>query len=173
MGFESFYVQLDPSEHSSLSRKAEVETFFRLTKEIRCAWPVLVAERIDGTSATLTYKTKEGLFLLSLFESNRTFRFGMEVAYCNPKTVIEPFCRLTEDLMERYALSCHIGTDLSPEQDANLSDFSDPSLVRKVVPSAWEYNRRLWQLDAGTDEEAILRPGEAIAHFITPQLQYA
>jgi hypothetical protein len=33
-----------------------------------------------------------------------------------------------------------------------------------------DYNRRFWQMDARTEEEAVLRPGEAMARFITPQL---
>ena len=92
----------------------------------------------------------------------------LRFAYCNPVSVFEPFCAVAAWLMRTYRLACHIEANPAPDS-GGLRDVADADAVRAVLLSSMEYNRRLWQMDADTEETAILRPGDAVARFIAPQ----
>jgi hypothetical protein len=89
----------------------------------------------------------------------------MRFAYCNPRSIQELFCDIASWLMQRYQLYCHVVADLAPEQQSESDNIYSAAQVCLLLMPSMDYNRRLWQLDIGTGEEAILRPGDAVARF--------
>ena len=57
---------------------------------------------------------------------------------------------------------------LDKDADAKLSHEELNGLRKSRDGNPDRPMKRLWQLDADTQEEAILRPGDAIARFMTP-----
>ena len=129
-------------------------------------------EPLQPNERIFVHETTVGLIQLStrLDLSNACLEVAMRFAYCNPPRVEVPFCEMVEWLMQRYQLYCHIASDLAPEHQDEPDNVYAVEKARSLLLSSMDYNRRLWQLDAGTSEEAVLRPGDAVARFIAPQL---
>ena len=72
--------------------------------------------------------------------------------------------------MTRYELYCRVDPDLAPEQQGVEDKVCDVHNLRTVLIPSMDYNRKFWQSDAQTEEEAILRPGDAVERFIMPLL---
>lgn len=82
------------------------------------------------------------------------------IAYCNPRSVYLPFAAVVAWLMRTQKMQ---GSTLVSEQNLDLTTSED---VLKVLVPSMEANRHLWFQDAGTEQEACLRPDEAIERFI-------
>ena len=143
------------------------ETFLMALK---CQWPEFQPDDQNydvGYEKIYVYQTSAGLIqLLACCNGGLTLRF----AYSNPRSVYMPFCAITEWLMRSYGFTCHLHSEPAPIQQGVSREITEPEQVCATLIPSMDYNRRLWQGDAGTEEEAILRPGHAIMRFITPQL---
>lgn len=95
---------------------------------------------------------------------------SLRFAYTNPRSVYEPVFDFIGWAMCTYNLYCQVVPDLAPGQQPGIQIIHDARDVRSTLLPCIEYNRKLWQMDADTEEEAILRPGDAVARFITPRL---
>lgn len=183
MGFEEFAVGLYPKETSSFQMGNSVQRFRGVIAEIRQRWPTLYPDELEIARAIhpkrpedeiLVSETKEGIFQMFLKLGNLRdddIFVSLKFAYSNPRSVYEQFCCLVEWLMIEYSLYCHIATDLAPGQQDQDEDIVDVSRLRSVLICCMDYNRNLWHLEAQTEEEAVLRPGDAVERFIIPLLQ--
>ena len=180
MGFESYSIVLCPNENSPLRRNQTAETLQTLAAELQERWTEFQVDTValahleypqHSGEMFLIYESAAGLFQAQLrlnASAENAVNLSLRFAFCNPPSVYEPFFAVTEWLMQYYALYCEVMSNLAPEQ-ADITDIIEtPDALRAVLLPSIEYNRRLWQLDAGTNAEAILRPNEAIACFIAP-----
>ena len=179
MGFEAFEVYLYPIAGSPMGSTIESATLSALVSEMQTLWPEFRSDTVEiahlfkplsANAAILVYETSEGLLQLGVHFDPAYPMFALGFAYCNPRSVDGPFCAITEGLMQRYGLYCHIHPDLAPEQEGISVDIVALERVRAVLIPSIEYNRKLWHSEVGTEEEAILRPGDAVARFMTPLL---
>lgn len=180
MGFEDYCVLVCPKNDSPLRSGNTEQAIGKLVGEVMKKWPAFSFDEIElehlqypkrRKDAFLVFETDQGLFqmLISLHKPGYII-FSVRFAYCNPRTIYEPFCEVVAWLMRKYKMYCQIMRDLAPQQGDILKEIDVISDVPAVLTPSMDYNRRLWQLDAETEEEAILRPGEAIARFIAPKL---
>ncbi len=183
MGFEDYQVMLTPRPVSVLASGGTPRLVEEIAAEIRQTWPAFVRDEWEVAhldypkrpdEVFLVYDTPREIFQMCLGINtwqNDPVDFSLRFAYCNPRTIYEPFCAVVEGLMERYNLICHPMRDLGPLDETEDQDICSPADVRRLLVPSMNYNRRLWFLDAQTTEEAALRPKEAIARFIVARLQ--
>lgn len=171
MGFEAYTVLLVPCPTSPLVTGSHAGTVQRLVNEMRQEWPDIRMdeEELDCRTyppqpgeAFLVYETSLGLFQIMLGLHQEQVTASVRFAYCNLRSVYRPFTSVIAWLMERYGMR---GYTMAADQS---QDLNDPQEVLTVLKPSMDYNRHLWQIDAGTSEEAGLRPGEAIERFILP-----
>ena len=177
---KEFSVDLCPQSKSSLHSGNDLATFRSVVNEIRREWPVLCQDDVEISrlmypkrldEEILVSDTPDGLFQVFVWLQHlNTDDVGISLrfAYSNPRTVYEPFCSLVEWLMKHYDLCCYISADLAPEQQGIGDTICEADNLRSILVPSMEYNRWLWQGDVQTEEEAILRPGDAVARFMTP-----
>lgn len=173
MGFESYTVVLTPQQRGFLGTDESQLTVQQVVGDLRKKWPAI---RLDEEEAELrslnfplaekeiclVYETAQGLFQLLLTPYHKQVSVSLRFAYCNPRTVYKPFLEVAAWMMKHYQLSASImASDDTPE-------VNNPQEVESIFIPSMDYNRRLWQADARTGEEAILRPGDAIVRFISP-----
>lgn len=182
MGFEEYAIGLYPKETSSLYSGNNLQSFRKIVQEARRQWPMLCPDEAEmarllppkrAEQEILVSETPDGLFQVSFRLGNLRrddILIGLRFAYSNPRSVYEPFCRVAEWFMTQYELCCHIDPDLAPDQEALADKVCETSNLRSLLLPSMDYNRRLWQSEAQTEEEAILRPGDAVERFITPLL---
>lgn len=172
MGFEAYTVLLVPCPTSLLAAGHRTTSVQSLVNELRQEWPDIHTDEQEllcrpyapkSEEAFLVYETTRGLFQIMLSPHQGQTRASLRFAYCNPRSVYQPFTSVIVWLMERYGMR---GSTMASDQS---QDLNDPQEVLTVLTPSMDYNRRLWQTDAGTNEEAGLRPGEAIERFISPQ----
>lgn len=173
MGFESYTVILLPQQTALPGTDRGIDTVQQIVGDLRQKWPVI---RLDEEEAELhslsfpltkgesclVYETAEGLFQMLLTPSGMQVSISLRFAYCNPRTVYQPFSEVTAWMMKRYQ------RDASVMASDDLPDLTNPQDVERILIPSMDYNRRLWQADVRTDEEAILRPGDAIVRFMSP-----
>jgi len=180
VSFEAFEVHLHPIGASCLC-SADPAKMEEVLCVVQAQWPEFHPDEVEIArlykplqlnERLLVYETAVGLIQLSarLDVANGRLVLAMWFAYCNPRRVEELTCNMVEWLMHRYQLYCHISADLAPEHQGEPDDVYATEKVRSLLLSSMDYNRRLWQLDAGNGEEAVLRPGDAVARFIAPHL---
>jgi hypothetical protein len=178
MGFESFTVTLTPCQDSPIRVQQDAESMAALAEEIRCHWPSLrpddrerdeIAQYPQPGDVFLFSETDSGLYQMLLQVcKDESVHISLRFALCNPRTVYDPFCQITAWLMHRYKLRCHDLIYVPPSE--NGIDFCDPKKVAETLIPSMDENQRLWQLDAGTEEEAALRPGDAFVQIYFPRL---
>lgn len=158
----------------------------RICAEIQRMWaPVRIdheGRELSGCGPShsrrfLCYETDSFIFQLLVDHSaacqSPPVVVSLRFAYCNPRGIYEPFCDVTERLMQRYQLDCHPMRDLEPPVEGKfrlvMEAIRDPSRIRSILVPSMDYNRLLWQSDVGTTEEAALRPEDAIMRFVAPR----
>ncbi len=177
MGFEAFAVILSP-----IDADGDFWDVRHLVTQIKRRWRSVENDAWEITERAglrprneifLARQTKEGLIQAAIWreKSSCALRIELRFAYCNPSSVYTPFCEMTAWLMQKFRLRCHIVPDLAPEQQGVSDDFDRPEIVAATLTPSMDYNRNLWQLYAGTEDTAALRPGDAIAKFISPRLR--
>lgn len=180
MSFEAFEVHLYPRPDSRVRCTEDLATVKALVNEVQTKWPQFRLDEVEITrmfeplranEALLVYETSEGLIQLGirLERAQSSVVFSLRFAYCNPVSVYEPFCNMVEWLMRCYGLYCHVVPDLAPKQQGLSDNIASAESVRAILVPSMDYNRQLWKLDANSEEEAILRPGEAVERFIVPR----
>lgn len=181
MGFEEFSVALLPFVQSPFYGGNDTESTARIVQEIRAEWPNF--QNDDVEIARLYEPLPTGVFMLSSESEAGLIQLTVQLgysrmdavalwvrfAYCNPRSVDALFCSVVEWLMRAYCLHCRVEANLAPTREAQR-EISDPDALCDALLPSIEFNRLLWQSDAGTAETAVLRPGDAVARFITPQL---
>ncbi len=179
MSFEEFRVSVVPEPNSPFAKGCDTVMFQQVIAEIRSTWQeirpdIAETERLfspkEEREELLVYHSAAGLFQLTVLLGNvqpDTISVHLRVAYCNPRTVHAPFCDVIAGLMDRYTLCAYCSEPAPPGGDMRetIPDLRD---VRTVLIPRLDYNRGFWQQDAQTTEEAILRPGDAVARFIMP-----
>ncbi len=186
MSFEEYRIVLNPQPNSPLRAENDLASFRRLLQDIQCAWPTLRPDEreiarlmppITPEQEILFSETPEGLFQIKLrlggYGSDcqqDAVAISLVFAYSNPRSVYKPVCAVTEWLMARYLLSCDVVEDLAPEQQQEgvSNVVHDAGHLCDVLVPSMDYNRKFWFLDAQTEEEAVLRSGEAVERFIIP-----
>ena len=181
MGFEDYSVLMRPKGKAAATSVDKVATISKVVNEVRAEWPELqyddaalelVSYRPTSNEVFLVNESSLGLFQVriaySFFNSSDSYlEFDLRFAYCNPRTVYIPFCDFIEWSMQKYKLNCVIMRDLAPNFVFDGKDIiEDTQNVRPTLLPSMDYNRKLWQIDVGTSEEAILRPEEALARFV-------
>lgn len=181
MGFEDYVVLIESTRTPEFWMDVSGRPLTYIREEIAARWPSIHTDNVElahlqyppsPEQLFLCSHTSGGLFqiLVSVGNSTRPFVVvSLRFAYCNPRTVYEPFCAFIEWLMDKWSMSCTMMREPAPEQGNITRTMGDPREVRPVLIPSMDYHRKLWRLDAGT-EEAILRPHEAINRFITPHL---
>ena len=181
MGFEDFSVILEPKK--TVSRHDNPEALPHVIAKMQQIWPSMQLDHLementwllkpDQTKQIYIYETSTNLVQILTYQTPHSTMFSLTLrfAYCCPRRGDPFFCKMVEWLMKKFQLSCHVVPDLAPAQQGISKDISEAKEVYAVLLPSIEYNRNLWQQDAGTDAEAILRPGDAVARFITPQLE--
>lgn len=184
MGFEDYSVILLPTEAVTLQQDDNAWTLDDAENELRMMNSFIVEDKI-AISKTLNidnihnrymcYNTDTEIFQILLNSDTRgsSIRYSLRFAYCNPRTIYLPFCKIVRCIMQRHQLSCYVMRDLDPSTQTTKKDkavIEDPSLIEAVLVPSIDHNRLFWQADAKTTEEAALRPEEAIEHFIVPLL---
>jgi hypothetical protein len=182
MGFEEYSVLVYPKEDSPLASGGDSATLDRVVTEVQAEWPVFHPDEVEmahlvypkrAEEVYLVYETAEGLIQMVVRlnpAQNNSIRFSLRFAYSNPRSVYQLFCAMVEWLIQHYQMYCHVEPDLAPEQKDVSDEIDQAEDVRSVLIPSMDYNRKLWQIDAQTEEEAILRPGDAVARFIYPRL---
>lgn len=162
-----------------LCSNVDLPALSRVVTELQAEWPCIQPDAVERNSRPygpgpdeifLMHHTSDGLIQINPQLARRKHdvaTFSLRFAYCNPRTVYEPFCALIEWLMRRYHMFCHNCRDLAPEQRGLSDDIDDPADVRRMLVPSMDYNRALWQLDFGR-EEAAVRPDEALVRFVLP-----
>lgn len=181
MSFEEFGVVLLPTLQSPFSAGNDPASVEKLVRDIMTEWPIFQydaleeARRFDPLPPGLVLLAAEsaaGLIQLTAqlgYKEPDDIALWMRFAYCNPRSVDSLFSSIVERLMQKYRLYCHIEASLPSELGAEGALYNPDAVCDALLPSI-EYNRNFWQSDAATTETAILRSGDAIARFITPQL---
>lgn len=185
MGFEDYQIILSPRPESLFACSGTPTLIRTVAGEIQQEWPAFAPDDLETHSQNyparpdtvfLVYETSRELFqlLISVNASqNNSLYFSLRFAYCNPRSVYEPFCQVIIWLMNRYRLVCYPMRDLAPPDQEESKVICFPADIRRLLIPSMDYNRRFWFLDAQTEEEAPLRPGDATARFIMPRLQLA
>lgn len=184
MSFEAFEVYLYPAHSAQNKEGSETAlsggtTLNELAQELQKQWPALRIDALEINRAYPTfaqnvrvfvYELPQGLFQLTAQhdDANACLTFALRFAYCNPRSIYHPFCGVVSWLMRHYDLNCLVVSDLAPGQESLSDEITDPDKVCDVLVASMDYNRRLWQLDTHTEENAILRPGDAMARFVAP-----
>ena len=176
MGFEAYTVVLDPCEKLTVETGRVDAAVQRLVGDLQRQWPVIRLDEVEmyrrpcplvQGEVRLVYETAQGLLQLLLTPSCGQVSVSVRFAYCNPRNIYQPFVEIITWLMENYKLNGYVMAS------DDLPDVTDSQEVESLLIPSMDYNRRLWQADAGTSEEAILRPVEAIKRFIVPRSQGA
>ena len=180
MSFEEYAVNLYSQPQSALRTINDLAKFRAFVGELRREWPMFCPDEVEmgrlfppkrAGEEILVSETIEGLFQVLLnFRDTDGGSVGIRLRYAlaNPRSVYEPFCAFTAWMMEHYNLCCDIESDLAPEQQGISDTICEVNDLRSILVPSMEYNRWLWQGDAQTEEDAILRPGDAVARFMTP-----
>lgn len=184
MRFQAFEVWLHPIVAARKVIRAETgisvsanAALDALMHELYQQWPALCLDALESSLAyppladnvrIFVYESPEGLFQLTAQhdDANDCLTFALRFAYCNPRSIYHPFCAMVSWLMRRYNLLCHVVSGLAPSQEGLSKEITDPEKVCDVLTASMDYNRRLWQLDTHSEEDAILRPGDAMARFV-------
>ncbi len=181
MGFESFTVVLTPCPDSPLRSGQNAASVAEIAADIRRHWPSVCPDDRERDEIALCpqpddiflfSETEAGLFQMLLQAgSEGSVDISLRFALCNPRTVYTPFCGMVAWLMRRHQLRCH-SLFYVPSTNASV-DFCGPDEVEQTLTPHMEENRRLWQLDASTEEEACLRPGDAFEQIYFPRMAAA
>lgn len=172
MGLEAYTVLLTPRSSSPLVIGHYAASIQSLVSEMQREWPDIHRDEEEHLcqpyppqreEAFLFYETRLGLFQIMLTPHREGVTASVRFAYCNPRSVYRPFTSVIAWLMEQYGMC---GYTMASDRSQELND---PYAVLTVLTPSMDYNRHLWQLDAGTSEEAILSPGRAIERFILPR----
>ena len=170
MGFEAYTVVLVPKQTFLAGTGQSIPVAQNLVKDLLQRWPLIRSDEEElkclsyplmPGQVCLVYETAQGLFQM-LTPGRGQVTVSIRFAYCNPRTVYKPFIEIIVWLMERYEMCASV---MASDDISDLTDFQQAEDV--LIPSM-DYNRRLWQADVGTNEEAILRPGDAIIRFMSP-----
>lgn len=177
MGFEDYQALVRPTSNARI-RRGDVLTTQSVADAMQRRWPEFgpdtpELERLEYPKRPddlfLIYDGLKGLFQVEVMPAKADrIVVSLRFALCNPRTVYAPFCETISWLMREYDMTCILMRDPAPEQCGDLNEITDPAQIQAALTPGMDYHRRLWQCDAGTDEEARLRPGEAIARFIAP-----
>jgi hypothetical protein len=101
-----------------------------------------------------------------------TLSLSLRLAYANPRSSYALLSELLAWFGRQYdavaAVSSPPGDVAVDLQLAGLV-FDDPLALEAAIAPSIDYNRRLWQLDAGSTEECIISGEAAIARFILPK----
>jgi|GEM_PF-1212917 len=173
MGFESYTVVLTPKQAALPAADPSMTGVQQVVEDLRQKWPVIYFDEAEAElrshsfpltkgEVCLVYETAQGLFQMLLTSSRGRISVSARFAYCNPHAVYQPFIEVISWLMAHYRMSAYVMASDS------IPDLADPDKVAAVLIPSMDYNRSLWQADARTGEEAILRPAEAIERFISP-----
>ncbi len=171
MGFEPYTIFLVPKQLSPSITDRSKSSVQQVIGELRQKWPSvrLDEEELGCLSyppipgeVYLVHETMQGLIQILLTPSQGEITVSVRFAYCNPRSVYKPFMDIIAWLMERYEMYASVMAS------DDIPDLTDPQKVEDVLVPSMDYNRRLWQTDTGTSEEAILRTGDAVARFVTP-----
>ena len=168
MGFESYTVILSPCPEAphAACRIADVS---HLAQDLMNRWPEIRPDEAELSGLVyparpgetfLIYEGQDGVFQILLSLSQEQISASVRFAYCNPRSIYSPFAAVVGWLMRTRKMQ---GWTLVSEQSLDVNSSED---VLKVLIPSMDANRRLWFLDAGTEEEACLRPDEAIERFI-------
>ena len=179
MSFEAFEVHLHPLPVSCLYADNTLIELNALMCDIQAQWPNFrpdeveigrLFEPLQANETLYVHETTKGLIQLSaqLDTAKGSLILVLRFAYCNPRNVQELFCSIVSWLMQRYQLYCHVAADLAPEHRNESDNIYSLRQVNSLLIPSMDYNKRLWQLNTGTSEEAILRPGDAVARFVAP-----
>lgn len=169
MGFESYTVSLSACPDAPRAANQNADEVSQFAEELMHRWPEICLDDVELSELPyparpgetfLVYEGLDGVFQIMLSQSQEQIRATVRFAYCNPRSVYSPFAAFVAWLMRTQKMQAHT---LVAEQ--NLALTSSVDLLKILTPSM-EANRRLWFRDAGTEEEACLRPDEAIERFI-------
>lgn len=127
----------------------------------------------DWWMPILVHESPQGLFQISFGlqgkEDDELYVF-MRFAYCNPRSVYVPFCEVAALLMRMFDLQCLCDEDYPEEMKDAPHVIENSDWLLDILAPSMDLNKSYWHSDAETTEEAILRPGDAVARFIVPQL---
>lgn len=181
MGFECYTVCLLPVRACQSHIRGSAEAVRSMGEAMIKMWPGICCDYLEVADLPhvraadheyLIYKSPLGCIQILLEPGeNDSVVTSLRFAYCNPRTVVSPFCDMIIWSMKKFGTRCDIMSNLDPGQDCQLKGITDPDAVRGVVGPSVDYNRRAWQRDAGSSDELCCSPGEAVAHFIYPQLR--
>ena len=93
--------------------------------------------------------------------------FGCSSPTHNPRSIYEPFCDVAALLMRHFDCACHCGEAYPPEMRDAPHDITSGDWLRDILIPSMDYNRAFWEQGAQTTDTAILRPGDAVARFVT------
>lgn len=169
MGFESYTVSLSSRPGAPHTNCQNADNISHLTRELMQCWPEICPDDIEMSELPypaqpgetfLVYEGLNGVFQIMLSQSQERIKASVRFAYCNPRSVYLPFAAVVAWLIRTQKMQ---GGTLVSEQNLDLTSAKD---VLKILTPSMEANRRLWFRDAETEEEACLRPEEAIERFI-------
>lgn len=181
MGFEDYTVVLYPSRVSLLWTVDGKEAVEKLRVSLLKCWTEIHVDdvemahlqyRTNDEESFLVYESPHGLIQILIKtrkEDHDVVIVSIRFAYCNPKRIVDLFINIVIWLMDTFSMECYVLRDFAPEQREAKDRLTKTEDIRSVLEPSIEYNRKLWQKDAGY-EEACLRPGEALARFISPRL---
>ena len=184
MSFEEFRVSVIPQPGSPFAKGCDVTLFRHVVRDIQTIWPAIKPDTIETMrlfspkeerEELLVHQTEAGLFQLTVLWGNvrpDTISIHLRLAYCNPCTIYAPFCSVVEELMRRYKMCAYCSEPAPPGADARetLCQHKD---IRAVIIPRIVYGKVLWYSDVQSAEEAILRPGDAVARFVPSDLTTA
>lgn len=180
MSFEEYNVFLCPKELSSIRRNQNLEDLAGISSALLAQFPEIKLDtypldhlEYPSRQEELfhVYQSQAGIIEIVLNLNKREgccINISLRFAYCNPRIIYEPYCSIIEWLMARYSMYCEVMRDLAPSQECGADTIDKSDNVRAALIPSMDYNRKLWQLDAGSEEEAILRPGQAIERYMEP-----
>jgi len=179
MGFESYTVWLSPQRYPASEARNNESTADGVARAIIARWPEICND--DLQLADLPYVKKDDeIFLIHksplgwiqiLIEPNSSrnaANISLRFAYCNPRTVVGPFCDMIKWAMRKYGTDCFAMSDFPREHAEHIGEITDPEEVYRLLVPSIDYNRKLWHLDAQSEEEVCCSPGEAVERFIMP-----
>ena len=181
MSFEEFRVGVVPKPELPLASGCDVVLFRQVVRDLLARWDDLRPDADDSyrffspkdeREEFLVHESEAGLFQVKVLLGNvrpDTISFHLRVAYSNPRTVLIPFFAVVEDLMLRYAMCATCSEPVLSSADARHT-IDDAEAVHATFAPRFDFNKAFWHDDVQTGKEAILRPGDAVARFVTPQL---
>lgn len=179
MGARDYQVILSPVPDSNPGSDSSVgqrtlDDVLAVASALQTRWSAIKPDEKASYNAdreyALVYETETELFqiLVMLEWHNRYVYVSLRFAYCNPRSIYDPFCTLIEWLMYRYHLDCMPMRELGRSVEGTVIaayPIKDPAEIRSVLIPSMDHMRNNWQQWIGSSEEAKLRPWEARVHF--------